>query len=101
MSVALVSLAYSVEAKDLEGLVWSEQKCILREIAVDATLDFRGRDGLRTEFLTWNQSFRDCSCQALADVRQITDAEPELGNLLTIMTMNGNIAITSVPFKCS
>lgn len=36
-----------------------------------------------------------------ADVCPVTEAELELANLLTIMTMNEGMASTFVPFKCS
>ncbi|MCB1465503.1 hypothetical protein [Paenirhodobacter sp. CAU 1674] len=101
LSVVLLCLAPPVRAQDLEGLTWSEQKCVLYQRAVDAALGFQGLDGLRTEFLTRNQSFIDSGCQAPADVCPVTEAELELANLLTIMTMNEGMASTFVPFKCS
>lgn len=93
-------LAFPAGAQDLKGLTWSEQKCVLYDRAVTAALGFQGLDGLRKEFLSKNQSFIDAGCQAPANVCPVTDAEIELANLLTIMTMNEGMASTFVPFKC-
>jgi len=99
-SVIMTCLAFPVFAQDSEGLTWSEQKCVLYDRAVQAALDFQGREGLREEFLRENQSFIDGGCQTRGNVCPITDAEIELANLLTIMTMNEGMASTFVPFNC-
>jgi hypothetical protein len=93
-------LAFPAVAQALEGLTWSEQKCVLYDRAVEAALDFQGLDGLREEFLTENQTFIDGGCLTPGNVCPITDAELELANLLTILTMNEGMASTFVPFKC-
>ncbi|MDF9302072.1 hypothetical protein P5P81_05835 [Tritonibacter mobilis] len=95
-----LTLAPPSEAQDLEGLSWSDQKCVLYDRAVDAALGFQGQDGLREAFLSANQAFIDGGCQTQSDVCPITDAELELANLLTIMTMNEGMASTFVPFGC-
>ncbi|MDX1742842.1 MAG: hypothetical protein R3186_04510 [Ruegeria sp.] len=99
-SVIMTCLAFPVFAQDLEGRTWSEQKCVLYDRAVQDALGFQGREGLREEFLRENQSFIDGDCQTYGNVCPITDAEIELANLLTIMTMNEGMASTFVPFNC-
>jgi hypothetical protein len=99
-SAIMTFLAFPGGAQDLEGLTWSEQKCVLYVRAVEAALGFQGPDGLREEFLSENQSFIDGGCQTPGNVCPITDAEIELANLLTIMTMNEGMASTFVPFSC-
>ncbi|WP_306155541.1 hypothetical protein [Roseovarius sp. MMSF_3281] len=100
-ALAIVTfLAGPVGAQELEGLTWSEQKCVLYDHAVESALGFQGLDGLREEFLSENRSFIDGGCQPTDHVCPITDAEIELANLLTIMTMNEGMASTFVPFSC-
>lgn len=99
-SVIMTCLAFPVFAQDLEGLTWSEQKCVLYDRAVQDALGFRGREGLREEFLRENRSFIDGGCQTRGNICPITDAEIEFANLLTIMTMNEGMASTFVPFNC-
>lgn len=99
-SAIMTCLAFPAQTQDLQGLSWSEQKCVLYDSAVEAALDFQGLDGLREEFLSENQSFIEGGCHTPGHVCPITDAEIELANLLTIMTMNEGMASTFVPFNC-
>lgn len=99
-SIVLFCITPPLGAQDLEGLTWSEQKCVLYAHAVEDALGFQGADGLREAFLNGNQSFIDSGCQSADRVCPITDAERELANLLTIMTMNEGMASTFVPFGC-
>lgn len=99
-AVTMSCLAFPLGAQDLEGLTWSEQKCVLYERAVEDALGLHGRDGLREEFLSENQLYIDSGCQTRGNACPITDAELELANLLTIMTMNEGMASTFVPFSC-
>lgn len=99
-SVVLSCLAAPLGAQNLQGLTWSEQKCVLYGQAVEDALGLQGMDGLRDVFLTENQSFLDGGCQTPGQVCPITDAELKLANLLTRMTMNEGMASTFVPFRC-
>lgn len=89
-----------LQAQDLEGLTWPEQKCVLHDRAVDAALAHLGQDGLTEEFLTDNRAFIENGCQTPGNVCPRTDAEFKLVNLLTVMTMNEGMASTFVPFRC-
>lgn len=93
--------ALPVFADALQGLTWSEQKCVLYEGAVAAALEMQGGDGLGQEFLSANREFIDSGCQTRGQVCPRSEAELELANLLTIMTMNEGMASTFVPFSCS
>ncbi|MDF2142938.1 hypothetical protein [Paenirhodobacter sp. CAU 1674] len=99
-SVILPCLALPLKAQNLDGLTWSEQKCVLYERAVEDAIALQGRDGLREEFLAANQSFMDGGCQTQGQVCPITDTELKFADLLTIMTMNEGMASTFVPFHC-
>lgn len=87
-------------AQDLQGLTWSQQKCVLYDHAVDAALGFQGRTGLRDAFLDANRSFIEGGCETPGYVCPVTDAEIRFANLLTVMTMNEGMASTFVPFNC-
>lgn len=96
----LSGLALPLSAQNLEAPISSEKKCVLYAYAVSDAIDIQGLDGLRKEFLAENQAFIDGGCQTPGSVCPFTDAELELANLLTIMTMNEGMASTFVPFKC-
>lgn len=87
-------------AQSLEGLTWSEQKCVLYDRAVEAAVGHLGEDSLTEEFLADNRAFIEGGCQRPGNVCPRTDAELELANMLTIMTMNEGMASTFVPFRC-
>lgn len=96
----LSCLALPLDAQSLEGLTWSEQKCVLYDSFFKDALGFQGLDDLREVFLAENHAFIDGGCQSSGRVCPITDAELEFANLLTIMTMNEGMASTFVPFGC-
>lgn len=88
-------------AQSLEGLTWPEQKCVLYDHAVEAAIGHLGEDGLTEDFLSDNRAFIEDGCETPGRVCPRTDAELELANMLTIMTMNEGMASTFVPFNCS
>jgi hypothetical protein len=99
-SVLCSCLALPLAAQDAEGPGWRAQKCALYRAAVEAALEFQGREGLTEAFLAANQSFIDGGCQDRGAVCPVTAAELTLADILTIMTMNEGMASTFVPFNC-
>ena len=88
-------------AQDLEGLTWTEQKCVLYAAAVQDALGILGQDGIGDAFLATNDAFIEGGCIAQGHVCPQTEQEGNLVNLLTVMTMNEGMASTFVPFRCS
>ena len=88
------------QAQTLEGLTWTEQKCVLYERAVDDTFDIMGTDGFTNSFLEANIAFIASGCMTQGDVCPVTEAELEFADFLTVMTMNEGMASTFVPFGC-
>lgn len=99
-AVALILCTGPVSAQSLEGLTWTEQKCVLYERAVKDAIEFQGPDGLRASFLDENVNFIASGCVKDKAICPVTDPEIQLVNMLTIMTMNEGMASTFVPFGC-
>lgn len=88
-------------AQALDGLTWSEQKCVLYSAAVQDALGILGKEGIGDVFLSANDAFIAGGCIDPGHVCPRTKQEGNLANLLTIMTMNEGMASTFVPFGCS
>ncbi|MFT4962233.1 MAG: hypothetical protein ACI92Z_003330 [Paracoccaceae bacterium] len=85
---------------NLEGLKWTEQKCVLYQRAWDWAYDSIGPDGISTKFISQNNSFVASGCIERTVVCPRSDEELDMANMLTVMTMNEGMASTFVPFTC-
>ncbi|WP_341861433.1 hypothetical protein [Gymnodinialimonas sp. 57CJ19] len=85
---------------DLGGLTWVEQKCVLYQSAWDWAVNSVGAEQISANFIADNDRFVASGCLADIAVCPTNDAEFELANLLTVMTMNEGMASTFVPFAC-
>ncbi len=85
----------------MEGLTWTEQKCVLYQRAFGDALRLLGSEGISDTFLTENTAFIEGGCVDRGQVCPKSVRELELANMLTVMTMNEGMASTFVPFSCS
>lgn len=90
----------AAQQNSLQGLTWTEQKCVLYQHAFADALDLLGREGISKSFLAANTAFIETGCIDERRVCPQSDDEFELANILTIMTMNEGMASTFVPFSC-
>lgn len=93
------SLAWA-EDVNLNGLTWTEQKCVLYQRAWDSAYAAIGPDGISAEFISKNTAFVSTGCQDPIGVCPRSDAEIDMANMLTVMTMSEGMASTFVPFNC-
>lgn len=98
--VAVALLTASTQAQNLDGLTWTEQKCVLYQGAWDAATSGPGLDGLSPEFLERNDTFVTLGCTIQGNVCPRSDEELNLANMLTLMTMSEGMASTFAPFSC-
>ncbi|AML53794.1 hypothetical protein [Falsihalocynthiibacter arcticus] len=85
---------------NLEGLTWTEQKCVLYQSAWNWAYDSIGPEGVSAEFIAQNDSFMATGCTERTVVCPRSDEELDMANMLTVMTMNEGMASTFVPFTC-
>lgn len=85
---------------NLEGLTWTEQKCVLYQRAWNWAYESIGADGISAEFIVQNDAFVASGCIERISVCPRSDTEFEMANILTVMTMNEGMASTFVPFSC-
>ena len=64
-------------------------------------ITIHGEDGMRSSFLTENETFIVSGCVKETPICPVTNQEIALANTLTIMTMNEGMASTFVPFGCN
>ena len=98
----LALLASTAQAEQIatKPLTWSQTKCVLYNRAWDSAVLTVDQTDISKEFHDLNQRFMDSDCTARINVCPHSDAEFEIANLLTIMTMNEGMASTFVPFNC-
>ncbi|WP_380053158.1 hypothetical protein ACFE33_10760 [Falsihalocynthiibacter sp. SS001] len=92
--------AASADDLNLEGLTWTEQKCVLYQSAWDWALANLGTEDIRPQFIQQNDAFVATGCIEQREVCPQSEKEIELANMLTVMTMNEGMASTFVPFNC-
>ena len=93
------SLAWAEDAS-LEGLTWTEQKCVLYQRAWDWAYNSIGPDGISADFIAQNDKFIATGCVERTVVCPRSKQEGDMANMLTMMTMNEGMASTFVPFTC-
>ena len=98
--LALSSTMAWAEQVDLEGLTWTEQKCVLYQRAWDWTYNSNGPDGISAAFIAQNDRFIESGCVERTAVCPRSKEEFDMANMLTLMTMNEGMASTFVPFTC-
>lgn len=79
---------------------WTTQKCVRYKEAYDAAIAKRGKTGLSEEFLARHNAFLATNCTAQADVCPRSAKELELANILVLMSFNGGLSSTFLPFAC-
>lgn len=98
--LSLIPVSAHAQTVDLEGLTWVEQKCVLYQSAWDWAIDSVGVERISANFIADNDRFVGSGCLADIPVCPSNDAEFEMANMLTVMTMNEGMASTFVPFAC-
>lgn len=84
----------------LEGLTWTEQKCVLYQQAWDWALGSVDASDVSEEFIAENTAFTQAGCIEDIPVCPQSIAELEMADMLTVMTMSEGMASTFVPFSC-
>ncbi|MBK0327397.1 hypothetical protein I5535_08825 [Rhodobacteraceae bacterium F11138] len=79
---------------------WTQRKCGLYAAAWQQVLDANALDGVRETFRQRHQDFIDRGCPAETRICARTQAEIDLADLMTVLSMNEGMASTFVPFGC-
>lgn len=98
--LALIALTVPAVAQDLDGLTWSQQKCVLYEHAVRDAVRIIGRSDLRDSFLAANDAFIAGGCRDQGHICPVTGAEEAFAELLTVLGLNEGMSSTFLPCAC-
>lgn len=100
VAAALLPAQLLAQEVDLEGMIWTEQKCALYARAFDDAVGMVNAEDLSAAFLAGNETFVAGGCTEYIRICPTSAEEYRLADILTLMTMNEGMASTFVPFGC-
>jgi len=100
LSATIMGAAPKAAAQAQRDVDWTTQKCVRYKEAYGAAIAKRGKTGLSDEFLARHDAFLATNCTAQADVCPRSGKELELANILVLMSLNGGLSSTFLPFAC-